>query len=151
MIFIIDTNVLLSALIKDSATRKILIETDWDFLYPQIAIKEIHKHKDFIIQKAGITEQNYNLLLFLMMKKVKTIPENLISERLDEAMKIMQHVDSDDVVFIAASLAMNSAPIWTDDKDFLRQNKIEIWNSQQIYKLYKSAYNSAYDPQHTNI
>ena len=36
MRFVIDTNIILSALIKDSSTRKIILKSGWNFYYPEM-------------------------------------------------------------------------------------------------------------------
>ena len=44
MRIILDTNILLAALIKDSLTRKIIIKSGWKFFYPLVALGEIKKY-----------------------------------------------------------------------------------------------------------
>ena len=53
---------------------------------------------------------------------------------MDEAEKIMDHIDKDDTPFIAAALATNSI-IWSDDKHFEKQNKIKILKTKDLIKM----------------
>lgn len=46
-LFVIDTNIILSAFIKNSTTRKIIVESGWDFYYPEMSFHEIRKYKNF--------------------------------------------------------------------------------------------------------
>ncbi len=46
MRLVIDTSILISALLKDSVTREILFFSSIDFLLPEYAFEEIEKHKD---------------------------------------------------------------------------------------------------------
>ena len=50
MKIIIDTNVLLSALIKNSSTRTIIMESGWTFYYPEMSFHEVRKYKDLVIK-----------------------------------------------------------------------------------------------------
>ena len=45
MKIIIDSNVLFSALIKDSVTRKIILEYGDFFLFPEFIFEEMEKHR----------------------------------------------------------------------------------------------------------
>jgi len=44
MSIVLDANILFSALIKDSLTRKIILEYDGLFLFPEIIFEEMKKH-----------------------------------------------------------------------------------------------------------
>ncbi len=46
MRLVIDTGILISALLKDSATREILLLSSTEFLVPEYAFEEFEKHKD---------------------------------------------------------------------------------------------------------
>ncbi len=49
MIFVIDTNILISALIRDSTTRKIIVKSGWEFYYPEISFHEVRKYKGLVL------------------------------------------------------------------------------------------------------
>lgn len=136
MRLIIDTNILLSALIRDSMTRKIIVKSDWKFYYPEMSFHEIRKYKDLAIKKSGVDESDYNKLLNKVLSYINFIPDEKIIENLDKAKKIMQNIDSDDVVFISASLGIEDSIIWSDDSDFEKQNEVKFLKTQDIVKLF---------------
>ena len=51
MRIILDSNILFSALIKNSFTRKKLLEYQGHFLFPEIIFQEIEKHKEELRKK----------------------------------------------------------------------------------------------------
>ena len=53
MMIVIDVNVILSALIKDSTTRAILIKSGQEFCFPEISLQKIRKYQDLILKKSG--------------------------------------------------------------------------------------------------
>ena len=57
---VIDTNILISAMLKDSTTREIIVKGDLEILYPAFLLDEVMKYKDYIIK-------NILLLLFLLI------------------------------------------------------------------------------------
>jgi predicted nucleic acid-binding protein len=138
MKLIVDTNILLSALIKDSTTRKIIVKSGWDFFYPEISMHEIRKYKDLVLKKSGMNETSYLKLLNYLLGHITLVPDEKILGKLNEAKKIMLRIDPDDVVFVAAALGLKDSVIWSDDSDFEKQNKVKFLKSQHIVKLFES-------------
>jgi len=54
MKFVIDTNVLFSAMIKNSITKKIIFSDVFKLYVPESLFEEINKHKSLILAKAKI-------------------------------------------------------------------------------------------------
>ena len=136
MIVVIDTNVIISALIKDSLTRKVIIESGLNFVYPEISLHELRKHKKTIIDKSGLPGKDIEKLLDKLLEYVVLIPTEAVKSHLGEARSIMYKIDPNDVVFIAAALAFRSSLIWSDDKDFERQKRVRVAKTRDIARLF---------------
>ena len=67
---VLDTNILISALIRDSITRKLIIETNEELVYPESGIKEIKKNKDLIIKKSGLNEKEFDSIFNLLLEYI---------------------------------------------------------------------------------
>jgi len=135
MHILIDSNILISALIKKGFTRDILTNFNANFLFPEQGLEEIYFYKSEIIRKSKINEKEFYVLLLRLLKYVRLIPIGIFINFKDEANKIMGKIDKDDVLFIAAALALN-CPIWSDDKHFRRQKRVEIFTTKNMYKMY---------------
>ncbi|MCF7798457.1 hypothetical protein K9M74_00990 [Candidatus Woesearchaeota archaeon] len=134
---ILDTNILLSALIRNAATRKVLIESGWKFFYPEIALHEIRKYEELVIKKSGMSPNDYTKLIQILLTYITLIPDNIIIiKHLQEAKQVRASIDPDDVVFIAAGLGTRNSIIWTDDTDFKQQNNVRSLTSPQIITLF---------------
>lgn len=136
MIIIIDTNVLISALIRDSTTREIIISSGLDFRLPEISIHEIRKHKPMILEKSGVSESAYEKMLNNLLEYVLLIPTEEIEETLEESKKIMQHIDPNDVAFLAAAMAYPDSIIWSDDRHFEKQKKVRVVKTEQLFRMF---------------
>jgi predicted nucleic acid-binding protein len=136
MNLVLDTNVLLSALIKDSTTRMIIAKSEWSFYYPEISFCEIRKYKSVVLKKSGMSQQDYVKLLAYLVKRIVLVPDEQVNKNLEAAKKIMAHIDPDDVVFVAAKLSIPNSIIWSDDKDFDKQSKVEVLKSEQVARLF---------------
>ena len=54
MRLVLDTNILIAALIKDSITRRILLLPDLEFLLPAFALDELARHRAKIVRAARL-------------------------------------------------------------------------------------------------
>ncbi|MBI3413454.1 MAG: PIN domain-containing protein [Candidatus Aenigmarchaeota archaeon] len=135
MNIVVDTNVLISALIRNSTTRKIIIESDCKFYYPETSLHEIRNYKALILDKSGISEVEYDELFNRLLKYVTLITDEQIRPKLKDAEMEFARVDPDDVVFLAAALTIDNCMIWSEDKDFEKQNRIKILKTRDVLKL----------------
>ena len=79
MRFIIDTNILLSALIKDSTTRKIIVKSGWNFYYPEMSFHEVRKYKELVLKKSGMSEKDYSKLMDCILGYINIVPDERIT------------------------------------------------------------------------
>lgn len=135
MKLVIDTNILLSALIKNSFTRELIIKSGVQFFYPKISFKELTKYKKYVLKKSGMTEKNYLKVLGVLMEKISLVSLDKFEDKIKEAKKLIGLIDKDEVVFLACALSLKT-DIWTDDKDFKKQKKVRILTSQNMAKKF---------------
>ena len=62
MILIIDTNSVIAALLKDSASRKIILSGKFKFFSLKILHEEIDRYQDEIIQRTNMTSLQFSYL-----------------------------------------------------------------------------------------
>lgn len=141
MKIIIDSNILFSALIKDSITRKMILDYEEQFLFPSYIFEEMEKHKNELLAKSKIKSKDFEELLSLLLQKVIIIPSEVLLNYRDEAYQIIKDIDPDDVTFIACALAFSGSLIWSDDKKLKRQTKVRIINTTEMYSLLYSKKN----------
>jgi len=126
---VIDANILISALIKKSTTRKILLDSKFNFIFPELGIEEIYFYKKHIFKKSRLSEREFYKLLLRIFKYVKLVPLPIIYKFKEEADKIIGHIDKDDVIFIATALAFK-CPVWSDDRHFKLQKTVKVYNKR---------------------
>ena len=135
MNIIIDSNILFSALIKDSVTRKIILEYNGCFLFPYIIFEEMEEHKEELLEKTGLEKEEFDNLLNLILKKVIIVPKEVLKKYKKEALEIVKDIDVDDFIFVACALAYDNSLIWTKDRRLKEQDKVRIYNTKEIIKL----------------
>ena len=135
MRLIVDSNVVMSALIKDSITREIILRSGIEFFHPKIALKNLDKYRSLILEKSGLDGLEYEDLFKLILSKISLIDlENFIGY-LEESNDLMRGIDIEDSPFIALALSFENDGIWSDDSHFKKQNKINIWTTKELLDI----------------
>ena len=124
MKIVLDTNILISALIRDSITRKILLTSEATFYYPKEAFHEVRKYKSLILEKSKMDEDSYDKLINQFLQAIILIPEESYKRHLEKAKDLLNHVDPNDVIFLATALSLINSIIWSDDKHFDQQKAV---------------------------
>lgn len=135
MKFVIDTNIFLSALIKDGLTREIIINSPFRLFIPEQEIIEIKRYEELIIYKSKINKEDLRDLIRKLLKYITIIRNEDINKYKCEAEEIIGKIDYDDIPFVATALFLN-CPIWSEDKHFQKQNEIKILKTKDILDLY---------------
>lgn len=138
MKLVVDTKVLMSALIRNSISRRIIVESGWTFYYPSVSLKEIENHEELILEKSGMGNEEYQSILNVLFDYIRFISLEKFSGKMEEARQIIQHIDPDDVVFLALALSVKNDGIWTDDRHFQMQKEIKVYTTEQIVKDFDS-------------
>ena len=74
MRIVIDSNIFFSALIKDSITRRIILDYDDQFLFPFYIFEEMEIHKNELLTKSKMKPKDFEDLLRLLLREVIIIP-----------------------------------------------------------------------------
>ncbi|MBA7685229.1 hypothetical protein ES703_93647 [subsurface metagenome] len=139
MRFIVDTNILISGLIKDSVTRKILLSDKFEFYHPEILLEELNKHIPEIAKKARKDEKDINQLIKIFRENLLSVSIDEYEQNLDKANDIIGSIDEKDVAFIALALATKNNGIWTNDKHFRKQDKVKVVSTWDMMNLLQIA------------
>ncbi len=137
---VIDTNILMSALIKDTNYSVKLLKSEFlDLYYPEDGLSEIEYFRDYIISKRDRTSQikSFDYALKFILESVHVIPLELYSSSFKDAYEIMKNIDEKDTPFLALALQLK-CPVWSNDKHFKKQSITEVYTTEKISKLLKN-------------
>jgi len=137
MRIIVDTNVILSALIKEGTTRAILTNPLTEFYTIEFAIKEIRKYKSLVIEKSGLSGEEFEVMLSLVMSNVKVIEKCQIEGKINESKELIEKVDPKDVPILACAITIPNDGLWSEDKHLKKQNKIKVYTTKEIMEEIK--------------
>lgn len=134
---VIDANILFSALIKDSITRKLILEYDEQFIFPSYVFIEMEKHKDEILKKSKMSKKDFNELLRLLLQKIMIVPDEVLLHHQKEAYELIKDIDPDDELFIACALSQSTSILWSNDKRLKSQYKVKVLDTSEMIDYFK--------------
>ena len=136
---VVDTNTLMSALLKDnSITAKLLKSEFFDLYYPEDGLKEIEYYKKYMIskRKKKLQKQSFEYALKFILESIRIISSELYSQSVKYAYEVMKEIDEKDTPFLALALQLN-CPIWSNDKHFKHQNIADAYTTGEVVELLK--------------
>ena len=132
MRLVLDTNILIAALIKDSLTREILLSPGFEFLLPEYALEEIAGHREKIARRSRLKHEEIDLLLSVLLESVSVVPQERITPHVKAAEALIGAIDPDDVPFVALALAESNDGVWSNDRAFERLPGIKLWRTADL-------------------
>ncbi len=134
MLIVLDSNIFISALIKEGITRKIIMSSKNKFLLPEYSFVEIKRHKEEILSKSELSKNEFFVLMKKLLKYVKIVKKENILKHQERAKTIIGKIDKDDILFIATAIAFK-CPIWSDDLHFKIQKEIKVYNTKEFMDI----------------
>jgi len=135
MNLVIDTNIFISALIKEGLIRDLIVHSPFTLFIPEQELIEIKRYEGLISKKSGKSIGEIREIIRNLLRYIIIFRNELLLHSTKKAEKIMGKIDKDDVIFIAAALSLN-CPIWSDDKHFKKQKEIKVFTTKDILKLF---------------
>ena len=136
MILVVDTNVVISALLTEGKSRELLIDSPFVLCAPENVIEEIRKYENYIINKSKLSNEEFERLFCLLVENIKIITRGEFIQKMQEAHALMGHIDKGDVPFLALAMSIPCDGIWTENvKHFKVQNKVKIYTTKELAEL----------------
>ena len=133
MDFVVDANILFSAIIKDSATRKILCSEDMHLSSPEFVLLELNEHKEEIMQKAALNKSEFEELVKVLFGLIKIVEKKDFAYKLEEASHIRP--DKEDSPYFSLCLAKN-IPLWSNDSKLKNQEKVLVYSTADLIRKF---------------
>ena len=130
---VIDSNRVIAALLKESTTRKILLDSDFEFFAPEFINLEINNHKSLLIGRADIKDGEFDILLSLIFEHIVIIPSSEYEKFTNACANEIN--DENDIPYLAACLAINAEGVWTHDPHFKEQKRIKVFTNIDMLNM----------------
>lgn len=132
MKLVVDTNIVIAALLRDSSTRKILLHPLFSFSIPEHAFDEIERHEEELIKKSKLTRLRFHQVMDILKRHLNIVPTEEFIGHYPSALKAMKDIDETDAPFLALSLSFDNDGIWTNDSHFDKQYLVRVWSTPDL-------------------
>ncbi len=132
MQLVVDTNVLISALLARSKTYELIVLGDLELFAPEFSLEEIEKHSEELRERMEVSREEFNVALSLILSKVSVVNRSQYKQHEERAKKVCP--DPKDFAFFALALSMR-VPLWTNETRLKKQKEIVVYDTKDIIKL----------------
>jgi len=132
MKLVVDTNIIIAALIRNSATRRLLLNPELELYLPDYVFCELKRYKDEIINRSGLSEDEFYILLYTIMDHIAIVSKEDFAEYIPKAWKIMAEIDENDTPFLALAMSFENDGIWSEDDHFKEQKEVKVWKTRDL-------------------
>ena len=130
--YVVDTTILVSWLLDpNKLTGRIVGSLELELYTPYQSVSELWKHRDdWSKRRPGVDLPAFTdgIGHYVGVEMVERD-----SKEMGEARSVMGKIDPDDAEFVALAIEVD-APVWSHDKHFLKQKRVNVVTSQDILK-----------------
>ena len=94
-----------------TTTRNIILSDVFELHAPEYIFSEITKHKELMLRKSKMNEEDFDALLLLLQKHIQLMPKEKYNEQVALAEDILRDIDVTDSPFLAIALALVAIPV----------------------------------------
>lgn len=127
---VIDANVLFAALIKEGASRQLLMSDMLTLYAPEFLLEEVKRHEEFILQKTGKSKEELQRVLAMLRGRIVFVRLSELVPFLDKAKQISP--DEKDISYFALALRLG-LPIWSNDAALKqKQVTVKVYSTEEV-------------------
>ena len=134
MRLVVDANILIAALLKDAATRELLLKEEIDFFAPEQLLNEL-KHllkNPKIRRRLKLDDEDLYELTSAIFSGIEFVPEQIFISSIKQSLCLVTHPE--DAPYIALSLALK-IPLWSNDSSLKEQTVVKVITTSELIKL----------------
>ncbi len=127
MELVVDAAVVFAALIKRGFTLeliRLLHKSGWKLYSPEYVLEEIEKREARLLRFSGLSKPEFDFVLGLLFRNIKTMPLSEYSGFLPEASRLLPEHQKD-APYFALALSLN-CPVWSNEVRFTKQSRVKI-------------------------
>lgn len=127
----VDANILFSALLKSGVTRRLWFHPEIELYAPCFLLREFKKHSNYLRNKFAGSNEEFQLLRSRITSQIFFVEDSELKPFLPAAAHLIK--DPDDWLYFACALKEDTI-IWSEDKEFKKQNRIKVFTTKEMMK-----------------
>jgi predicted nucleic acid-binding protein len=133
---VIDANIIFAALVRNSSTRKLIIDAPVYYYSPAMIAEEIRDKIAIISRKNSLTRKQNMDAFNRLLTHITLMKQETYLQMLPKAVEIMEYIDVNDSPYLALAMSFKNDGIWTEDTDFEKQTTIKVWKTKDLLTLF---------------
>lgn len=132
---VVDANIFLAAIIRESITRSLLFDPRFNLFAPQFLFSEVEAHvvdDAELRRKTGLDCFQLRALFHRLSSCVRVVSAEQYSAKLREALVLASH--DADAPYLAAAMSLNCA-LWSNGADMKKQKKVVVFTTAELVRL----------------
>ena len=125
----VDANILFSALLKKSLTRRIWFVPEIRLFAPRFLLREFQKYASYLEKKYQGNTAEFQSLCEKLLDQVVFVQDDELKPYMPAAASLSN--DPKDWLYLACALKEDTI-IWSDDREFKKQARIETKTTQEM-------------------
>jgi predicted nucleic acid-binding protein len=134
MKLVIDANIVIAAIIRDSTTRRILFHPLLEMHSPAYLKEELEEHRERLRELADLGKLAFKEVIKTVLGHIMIHDEADYQEHVAAAHRKMRSIDEADSPYLALACAIGADGIWSNDKHFREQNDIVVFSTRDLLK-----------------
>jgi len=128
---VVDSNVLISALVADARTRLLIVEMDERLVAPELIADEVKRNIHSIAPRSDLPDDLVGTFFRTLLGHVELVSPATFEESIERAATAMEGERDADAMFLAVALAEDGS-VWSDDADFRSQSKVPVYTTAEV-------------------
>lgn len=115
MKLVVDANVVISAIVRDSVARRLLFHPGLVLYSPAYLFDELEEHRQEIMKKAGLDEQGFTKFIDAIGRVITVLPVTAYAAYVEDAKSVLDDVD--DLPYAACAIVLSVRSIGLGGSD----------------------------------
>lgn len=133
---VVDANVLFAALLKDSATRELLLHAPLEMYAPTWLWDETARNLPDLAKRSHIHKAVLTTLADRLLQRIQPVPEAAMAAHANEALRRCRKSGVREAPYVACCLAVDAA-LWSHDRRLLREARVRTMATHELAKRFQ--------------
>jgi len=132
---VVDANILIAALLRDSTTRRLVVVGGHELHAPQYLFDEIEGHRDELSKRSSRPPDALGEVLRIIRAHVVEHEATEYDDHLEKARGLLERRDPKDAPYVALALALRADGIWTEDRGLVSLEGVTVYRTSDLIRL----------------
>ena len=131
---VVDANVIVAALLRDSTTRRLLILGGHELHAPRLLFEEIGEHWAEFVKRSGIPPEALQEVLRVLRGYISEHDWSEYADSLRGAQAALDPADVEDAPYLALASFLSADGVWTEDRRLLEQAAVKTFRTRDLLR-----------------